>query len=185
MTVFAECSGFFLLGIDNPGIIQRQWKKAIQKSCVAGIWYWIENMLPQHFGRSNFRRYGESFKKRKVSTQKRRAKKWGTTAYLVNYPIGQPPADRPTLERMMVYAIPTFATTPSGAHATWATPGIQEQYKNEATAMNEEDAQELARFFHASMMEKIGGGEVKFRKRVKHPFTRESWKRFRRLKVTR
>jgi hypothetical protein len=187
MTVYAESEGFMLIGVDNPGVVKSQWQKATHRAAVATINWWIEDRLPLHFGRSNWHRYRETFFKRKATTMKRKAKKFGHTIALVNHPIHQPPAHRASLERFMALTLPVMTRRPGGgAAATWSTPGITGAYKEETVAINAEDEELQLRRFHHELMGQIAAGRAPLRRKVKRSMTRSGWKslkRYKRVKI--
>lgn len=180
MRVYAESRGFILLGIDNPGVVARQWRGACRRSATAVLWHWIEHLLPKHFGRSNWHRYG--FKRRTAATQKKKARKYGHTAALANYPIGHPPATRPTLEAYL-RELPDIRQIRHGAQAEWRTPGITLQYKLEATAVNAEDAGEMATMFHGALLEEMNSGRAPLKQSVRRRLSTAALVRMMRMEI--
>lgn len=183
LIVHAEASGLILLGIDNPGTAARQWRKACQSAAMETLIYWIDEILPRHFGRDNWHIYPGAFFKRKESTQKKKARKWHHTAALVNYPIGQIPSDRPTLEGYLRKRLPKLHYHGAGARAVWATPGITAVYKDEATAINDVDRREQAVVFHEALQNRFGTGRLSFKAKVRRSMSREEFRRFRRIRI--
>lgn len=168
MKVVIKADGFILMGIDNPGVIKRAWNKAANRAAAVAALHWAQHIMLRHFQRSNWRTYRDGFKfKRKVSTQKIRARRWKHTAFLVNYPIGQPPADRRTLEGFLTRQIPDLSTKAGTATLTWDTPGVSTVYKEEATAHNDTDVEELAKVVNDQLFSDIASGRAPLTQRAK------------------
>lgn len=184
MEVRATGVGFVLLGIDSPGVVQREWDKAIRQAATITVWYWITDLLEPHFRRGNKERYKGQFFKRHRRTMRKKAGLYGHQILLVNYPEGLPPHGKKTLESMMMNQIPEVKSNSKGAAARWRTPGISPVYSDEATAVNEEDARIQANVLHRALYDIIVSGRAKLKKSAKRGMTRERLRRMKRIRIS-
>ena len=159
MIVTAIGKGVLLFGVDNPGVIKAQWSKILVAAGKRCIWAWWEYFMPNHFRSGSRSKYPGAFAKRSRITEAKKYKRYGHSLPLVNYPEGQPPSGRDTLEGFL--RIPPMVTaTATHAVGRWNAKGVHQKYIDEATATSTNDELVLAKLFKDVVIKLLGSGEA-------------------------
>lgn len=164
LSIVAIGTGALLFGVDNPGVIQREWNKILKSTLRHLVYFWWEKIMPRHFHGHARGLYPGVFFVRKRSTQRRKFRRFGHSEPLLNYPIGKPPANKDTLEGHLAL-FPSVSGTAKQATGTWRAPRVTQVYKDEATAVNEDDKRIMARLANQILVGKLGNEEVQWVKR--------------------
>jgi len=157
LSVTMTARGSLLVGIDNPGIIQRDWGRAVRAALYATLIAWWQDFLPRHFRRGAHFRY--SYRTRKSTTYARKQKLYGHNLELVNHPVGSPPTNRETLEAAMTRVPDQLIVRGSSATARWNVRAsvVDEAHQDEITKTPLDEQQELGVNLHDSLYSAIIG----------------------------
>ena len=167
LRVAMTVEGTLLFGIDNPGVIQRQWDRIVAAALEETALSWWANCAPQHFQPGSRGRYPGSFFVRKRSTQARKVRRFGHSLPLVTYAAGRPPTRRLTNERALQDAPGGRVTNRTGeVRASWSAPPVGEVYKDEAVAMNRRDMAHVTRVLYRAIGRGLKGTKARARTSV-------------------
>lgn len=158
MTVTATGEGILLVGVDNPGVIQRQWDQLCYRALESASLDWWKNTAPKKFRYRARTAYPGTFKPRRPTTLAQKWRKFKHTMPLVNYPAGRPPPDKLTIEGQMRLP-PRLRLTKRRKvmKANWPAPPVHSQYKREVVAANAADVARAGRVMMAAMSRGVRG----------------------------
>lgn len=158
ITVGVEAHGTLLMGLDNPGVIQKQWDECMYRALEASVVFWWKSLSPKKFQAGARSEYPGLFFVRKATTQRSKFRQYGHSTPLVTGFLNMPPRDRWTIYGAMKKP-PSVKVLKrhKRASASWSAPKVSEVYKREVTAVNNRDVAALMRVFRANIIDGIRG----------------------------